>query len=214
MKPIIILFSILSIISCSNFSEMNEEAKKAQEKNEAVFKSISKEWNFDFPKTRPEIQNTLDNWNDWRQFQNELEQKPKTTLTAFQLKIKNVSGRADSLHLKVPEKFNNPQVRSRLLTLDTQLNSLETYLNLRLIPEKKVVSLIKAVNQEIAGVYIQMEEVVIKEAIPMEIGEAEMIHALDTSRNANTNRMEEAMKKEEDSSKAFFERKNKRRLIK
>lgn len=213
MKQLITILSVFLIFSCNN-SELNEEAKKAQEKNEAVFKTISKEWNFKFPNSRPEIKTTLDNWNDWRQFQNELEQKPKTSLTAFQLKIKNVAGRADSLHLKVPEKFNNPQVRSRLLTLDTQLNSLETYLNLRLIPEKKVISLIKAVNEEIAGVYIQMEEVIIKEAIPMEIGEAEMIRALDTSRNANSNKMEEAMKKEEDSSKALFERKNKRRLIK
>lgn len=195
MKFIYSFLLLLVLVSCNDFSDLNAESEKNKQRNEAVFKAISKEWNFVFPATKPEIQTTLNEWKDWRQFQNELEQKPKTSLLAFQMKIENVSKRADSLHLTVPAKYNNPQVRSRLITLDTQLNSLNTYMHLQVIPEKKVIGLIKSVNEEIKSVYKQLDEIIIKEAIPMEIGEADLIKALDTSRMATEKVFDDNIKK-------------------
>lgn len=196
MKYLLSLYIIsLLFISCNNFSELDADSEKTKARNEQVFKTISKEWNFVFPKTRPEIENTLKEWKEWNQFQNELQQKPKTSLLAFKMKIENVSKRADSLYLQVPEKFNNPQVRSRLITLTTQLNSLNTYMHLQVIPEKKVTGLITTVNEEIKSIYKQMEEVVLKEAIPTEIGEEEMIKALDTTRMASDNIFNENLEK-------------------
>lgn len=195
MKFIYSFLLLLVLVSCNDFSDLNAESEKNKQRNEAVFKAISKEWNFVFPVTKPEIQTTLNEWKDWRQFQNELEQKPKTSLLAFQMKIENVSKRADSLHLTVPAKYNNPQVRSRLITLDTQLNSLNTYMHLQVIPEKKVIGLIKSVNEEIKSVYKQLDEIIIKEAIPMEIGEADLIKALDTSRMATEKVFDDNIKK-------------------
>lgn len=168
------------------------EIERAKQHNDSIFKEISKNWNFTFPKGSPEVENTLNDWNHWHQFQNELEQKPKTSMLAFKNKIENVSKKADSLSVTVPERFNNPQVRSRLITLNTQLNSLDTYMHLNNnIPKAKVIALIKSVNEEIRGVYNQMEEVLIKERIPMEIGEEAMIRALDTTRLANSKSFEE-----------------------
>lgn len=196
MKYLASLYIItLLFISCNNFSDLDADSEKTKARNEQVFKTISKEWNFVFPKARPQIENTMKEWKQWNQFQNELQQKPKTSLLAFKMKIENVSNRADSLYLTVPEKFNNPQVRSRLITLDTQLNSLKTYMHLQVIPEKKVTSLIKAVNEEISSVYKQLEEVLIKEAIPMEIGEEDMIRALDTTRMASSTIFNENLEK-------------------
>lgn len=195
MKFIYSFLLLLVLVSCNDFSDLNAESEKNKQRNEAVFKAISKEWNFVFPVTKPEIQTTLNEWKDWRQFQNELEQKPKTSLLAFQMKIENVSKRADSLYLTVPAKYNNPQVRSRLITLDTQLNSLNTYMHLQVIPEKKVIGLIKSVNEEIKSVYKQLDEIIIKEAIPMEIGEADLIKALDTSRMATEKVFDDNIKK-------------------
>ncbi len=196
MKYLLSLYIIsLLFISCNNFSDLDADSEKTKARNEQVFKTISKEWNFIFPKTRPEIENTLKEWKEWNQFQNELQQKPKTSLLAFKMKIENVSKRADSLYLQVPEKFNNPQVRSRLITLTTQLNSLNTYMHLQVIPEKKVTGLIATVNEEIKSIYKQMEEVILKEAIPTEIGEEEMIKALDTTRMASDNIFNENLEK-------------------
>lgn len=196
MKTYIILFitSIL-FVNCADNNNQNIESSKEEQKNTEVFKALSKKWEFHFPNTKPEIQSALDNWNDWDQFKKELEQKPKTSLRAFQLKIENVAQKSDSLSLSVPEKFNNPQVRSRLVTLTTKINSLDTYLHLKEIPQQKVFSLIDDINSELKGVYSQIDEIIIKQAIPKEIGEDDMLKALDTSRMANSKAFEESISK-------------------
>jgi hypothetical protein len=187
-----ILASVL-LVSCNDFDEQAKEAEKLAQKNELVFQNISKKWNFNFPQAQPEIEKVLLSWNEWQQFQKEMQQKPKTSLLAFQMKVKNVSGKADTLVVTVPEKYNSPQVRSRLITLNTKIKSLDTFIHLQDIPEKRVIQLIEEINTEINGVYKQWNEIVIKAAIPKEIGEDEMIRALDTTRNANSKLMEEKM---------------------
>lgn len=194
-KQVILYLFTLLLLSCSDRGNQSENSAKAEQKNAEVFKTISEKWVFNFPNSNPQIQNALKNWNDWDQFKKELEQKPKTLLRAFQLKIENVAQKSDSLSLSVPEQFNNPQVRSRLVTLSTKINSLDTYMHLDNIPQKKVFSLIDDINGEIKGVYNQLDEVIIKQAIPKEIGEDEMIKALDTSRMANSKVFEESVTK-------------------
>lgn len=191
----IILASML-LVSCNDFDEQAKEAEKLVQKNELVFQNISKKWNFNFPKAQPEIEKVLLSWNEWQQFQKEMQQKPKTSLLAFQMKVKNVSGKADTLVVTVPEQYNSPQVRSRLITMNTKIKSLDTFIHLQDIPEKRVIQLIEEINTEINGVYKQWNEIVIKAAIPKEIGEDEMIRALDTTRNANSKLMEEKMELE------------------
>ena len=191
-----LLYFILAcvlLVSCNDFDEQAKEAEKLAQKNELVFQNISKKWNFNFPQAQPEIEKVLLSWNEWQQFQKEMQQKPKTSLLAFQMKVKNVSGKADTLVVTVPEKYNSPQVRSRLITLNTKIKSLDTFIHLQDIPEKRVIQLIEEINTEINGVYKQWNEIVIKAAIPKEIGEDEMIRALDTTRNANSKLMEEKM---------------------
>lgn len=182
-------------VNCADDTNRNANSTKAAQKNAEVFEGISKKWNFKFPATKPEIQSVLNNWNDWDQFKKELEQKPKTTLLAFQMKIENVAQKSDSLSLTIPAKFDIPQVRSRLVTLNTKINSLDTYLHLQVIPQKKIFTLIDEINIELRGVYNQMEEIIIKQAIPREIGEDDMIKALDTSRMANSKTFEESVTK-------------------
>ena len=147
-------------------------------------------WQFNFPKPTQQVAITLNKWNDWRQFEIEMLQTPKSTLSAFQMKTKNLSSKADSLTISMPIDYNRPQILSRLSTLNTKLKSLETFLNLRIIPQQKVAKLIPEINEEIKGLYKQWEEIIIKNAIPKEIGEELMIQALDTARNANSNAMQ------------------------
>lgn len=195
LVPIFFLF--IGFTSCNDFSEQNEESIKINQKRDAVFKSISKKWLFVFPEnTNSEIKETISNWNEWQQFKRELEEKPKTSLLAFQMKVKNVSKKSDSLSLTVPENFNIPQVRSRLVTLNTKIKSLNTYIHLGEIPEKRILTLITEINEEIKGVYTQWDEVVTKKAIPKEIGEDDMIRALDTTRLANKKFQDEIIENE------------------
>ena len=198
--PIVLFFIFLSLVACDDFSKQNEESLKLAEKKEVVFKAISKKWNFVFPKARPEVQQVINDWNHWEQFKRELQEKPKTSLLAFQLKVKNVSKRADSLSITVPQGFDIPQVRSRLVTLNTKIKSLDTFIHLNDIPEKRVLTLLTEINEEIQGVYTQWDEIIIKKAIPKEVGEDDMIRALDTTRLAKKRFQEEVI--ENDKNKA------------
>lgn len=189
---ILFIFS-LGLISCENDAQQKIEAQKIAQKNEAVFKNISKMWQFNFPTPRPEIKATLNSWNEWRQFEIELSQKPKSTLSAFKLKTKNVSSKADTLAITAPYEYQKPQILSRLTTLNTKIKSLETFMNLEVIPQEKIAKLIPEINEEISGLYKQWEEIIIKKAIPKEFGEEYMLQALDTTRNATPEQMKQKM---------------------
>jgi len=191
-----ILVLALGLMACENDSQQQLEAQKIAKKNEAVFKNISKMWQFNFPNARPEVKSILNGWNEWRQFEIELSQKPKSTLSAFKMKIKNVSSKADTLVISIPMEYNKPQILSRITTLNTKLKSLETFMNLEVIPQQKVAKLIPEINEEISGLYNQWNEIVIKKAIPKEIGEELMLQALDTTRNAKKIDFDELERKE------------------
>ncbi|MCU4187754.1 hypothetical protein M9Q43_01080 [Flavobacterium sp. HXWNR29] len=191
-----ILVLALGLMACENDSQQQLEAQKIAKKNEAVFKNISKMWQFNFPNARPEVKSILNGWNEWRQFEIELSQKPKSTLSAFKMKIKNVSSKADTLVISIPLEYNKPQILSRITTLNTKLKSLETFMNLEVIPQQKVAKLIPEINEEISGLYNQWNEIVIKKAIPKEIGEELMLQALDTTRNAKKIDFDELERKE------------------
>jgi hypothetical protein len=187
------IFFVIALSSCQDDKQHLIDAQKIAQKNEAVFKNISKMWQFQFPSARPEVTATLNTWNAWRQFEIELLQKPKSTLSAFQLKTKNIATKADALVTTIPFEYNKPQVLSRIAALNTKLKSLEMYLHLNVIPEQKVAKLIPEINEEIKGLYSQWDEIIIKKAIPKEIGEDLMLQALDTTRNARPKLMQQKM---------------------
>lgn len=187
------IFFVIALSSCQDDKQHLIDAQKIAQKNEAVFKNISKMWQFQFPSARPEVTATLNTWNAWRQFEIELLQKPKSTLSAFQLKTKNIATKADALVTTIPFEYNKPQVLSRIAALNTKLKSLEMYLHLNIIPEQKIAKLIPEINEEIKGLYSQWDEIIIKKAIPKEIGEDLMLQALDTTRNARPKLMQQKM---------------------
>lgn len=196
-----ILILFLGLISCENDAQQQLEADKIVQKNEAVFKSISKMWQFNFPNASPVIKANLNAWNEWRQFEIEMRQKPKSSLSAFRLKTKNITTKADTLVATAPLEYQKPQVLSRLTTLNTKIKSLETFMNLQVIPEDRIAKLIPEINEEIKGLYNQWEEIIIKKAIPKEIGEDLMLQALDTTRNARPKEMKEKMEASEQTKK-------------
>ena len=200
IKAFILILS-LGLISCENDAQQQLEADKIVQKNEAVFKSISKMWQFNFPNASPVIKANLNAWNEWRQFEIEMRQKPKSSLSAFRLKTKNITTKADTLVATAPLEYQKPQVLSRLTTLNTKIKSLETFMNLQVIPEARIAKLIPEINEEIKGLYNQWEEIIIKKAIPKEIGEDLMLQALDTTRNARPKEMKEKMEASEQTKK-------------
>lgn len=182
-KLIVLLLPLVLFFSCQDEDAIREKQRlKTLEKSELIFEQINKNWNFKEVNTTEEVESILKNWNQWNDFSTELEQKPKSSINAFRKKAIALSKKAEDLNKNIPEKFNNPQVKSRISIIVTQLHALDLYINLDKIPADKVVSIIPNVNKGLQSLQAQFQEILRKEKIPMEQGEADMIRMLDTTR--------------------------------
>jgi len=157
-----------------------------QKKKELIFKTINKGWIFFDTPINTTSEATLKTWPEWRDFMNELAIKPKKTITAFQKKAKTLSTKAIALNNNIPTQFDTPQIRSRIATLITQVQMLNLYINLDKVSDKKVTELVAEINLELVSLQRQMDKIVEKSKIPMEIGESELLMMLDTTRAIQT----------------------------
>lgn len=184
IKSSLLLLLLLLLFSCNNKEERMADSNKAAKHNDSVFTIINQNWKFNIPPATPKVQSLITGWHDWRMFNQELQQKPKNSLTAFRLKARNLSAKTGILENNIPPRFNKPAVRSRISTLNTKIKSLEMYLDLEYIPTKKVIPIIQDISTEVISIQSQMNEIIVKSEIPKEEGELLMLQALDTTRNA------------------------------
>lgn len=178
------LFLVLFLtLSCQNNKEQRliETAKEAK-KQEIIFDYINKGWNFNAKPLNPASQGLVEMWNEWRIFLIELNQKPKSTIGAFQKKAIELSKKAADLNNNIPVAYNKPEVKSRIAVLISKINSLNMFLNLDKIQDKKVVALVLEINIQLISLQSQLDEIVRKNTIPKEEGESDLIQMLDTSR--------------------------------
>lgn len=173
----------IAFSSCQDDTAQRKiEQEKEAKKNDAIFKAIEKAWVFNVAPMESGAQNVANSWNEWRNFLSEINQKPKSTIGAFQKKAKTLSLKVVELNNNIPAKYNLPQIKSRIAVLTTKIKSLNLFINLNQIPEKKVVALIPEINSEISSLQLQMQEIVRKSLIPIEDGEEDIIRMKDTSR--------------------------------
>jgi hypothetical protein len=178
--PFLIVFIFFS---CQQDNEKRLiQQQKELAKNEVIFKKISSAWNFRTMNLQPSSQELVKDWAQWRLFLTELQQKPTSSIGAFQKKSKTLSIKADEVLQSIPGEIFMHEFKSRFTVLLTKFRSLEMYLSLDSIPDQKVINLIAEINLQMASIELQMNELVRKNQIPMEKGEADMIRMLDTSR--------------------------------
>lgn len=207
-KSLFIVFVSFFLFSCEEDTTQADN-KEILAKNSQTFNLVNSVWNLSIPSTSPNVQRELSNWNAWQQFVIEVNQKPKSNLTAFQLKTKNLSSKIDSLGINIPTSFDKPQVKSRISSLSTKIRMLDNFINLTDVPQNKIKELLPEINQEIAALVGQWEEIYIKKQIPTEEGESYMIRALDTTRNANPELMMEKIRKQDSINNLQLKDKNK-----
>lgn len=184
IKSSLLLLASLLLFSCNDKDERMVDSDKAAKHNDSVFAIINQNWKFNVPPVTAKVQSQIGGWHNWRMFNQELQQKPKNSLTAFRLKAKNLSVKAGVISNGIPRRFNTPAVKSRISTLNTKIKSLEMYLDLEYIPTKKVIPIIQDISTEITSIQNQMNEIIVKSEIPKEEGETIMLQALDTTRHA------------------------------
>ena len=119
---------------------------------------------------------------EWRAFLTEINQKPKSTIGAFQKKAAALSKKVVDLNNNIPAEFNKPQIKARIAVITTKIKSMDLFIHLNQIPSGKVVKLISEINTEIDYFQLQLEEIVKRSQIPMEEGESDLIMMKDTAR--------------------------------
>ena len=186
-------FSTLLLLSLF-FSSCQEDPKvrlleqeKETKKREVIFNNINNGWNFNSQPLNGTSRELTTYWAEWRVFLNELGQKPKSSIGAFQQKAKTLSKRAAELNNNIPIKYNLPEVKARIAVLTTKVNAINLYIHLNQIPDKKIVQLVQEINSEVASMQWQLDEIRRKSEIKIEDGEGDMIRMLDTSRAIPTN---------------------------
>lgn len=181
------LYSLLLLVTFL-FSCQQDDAKSKAEKlkdikkKEAVFYAINEAWFFDIPEMTEKARVITNNWAELRLFVTELDQKPTSSIGAFQKKAKILSKKVAELNNNIPAEFNTTPVRSRIAILNTKINSLNLYINLRDIPVKKVEKILAEINVELYWFYEQMEEIIIRSEIPAEDGEPDFMLMKDSTR--------------------------------
>ena len=191
-KIILALLSFFLFISCKKDETLLIiEQQKEVKKQEVIFATINKNWSFNAFPSNQSSQSLNQNWAEWRVFLKELSEKPKTSIGAFQKKAKTLSKKALELNNNIPVTYNKPEIKSRISAVITKINTLNLYINLKNIPDQKIVKLIPEINQEVQSLQLQFAEIDTKNQIKMEDGEEDMIRMLDTTRaisveNSNT----------------------------
>jgi len=186
MKYIYLAFiGLIMFSSCDENQVSQEEQQKIiDQKRDSIFKTIDDQWIIQIPKINQNVQSHLTNWKEWNDFEKEYKLKPVTSLSAFLKKAKSLSKLAADLQNNIPEVYNKPDVKSRIDLLNTNINSLEMLLELDLIPAKEVKDLFVQINKNYQSLANQFDEILIRKAIPMEVGEQDMIQSLDTIKRA------------------------------
>jgi len=183
-KKLTLLFLVLFMqFSCRNSNEQRlADNVRDTKKKELIFSAINKGWIFYDSPINTTSEATLATWTEWRAFMVELSSKPKKTIGAFQKKAKVLSTKVMALNNNIPSQFDNPQIKSRIATLITQVRMLDLYINLDRVSEKKVIELVSEINIELVSLQRQMDKIVEKSKIPLEAGESEFLKMLDTTR--------------------------------
>lgn len=182
-KISLLLFLIFVLNSCQNENEKRlAENLKVAKKNEKIFNNINKAWVFiDEPINEVSEKNAA-SWNEWREFLEELGEKPRKTIGAFQKKSTAISKKAMALNNNIPVQFNQPQIKSRISILITKVKMMDLFIHLSTIPDEKVTFLIGEINKELVSLERQMDKIVEKAKIPKEEGEEDFLRMLDTTR--------------------------------
>ena len=180
LKLLYTFLAIVLLASCKDDSEKRRlENEKQQKKNELVFEKVSKAWDFYDEPINETSENLASDWSEFRSLLNELRLKPKKTIGAFQQKATAISKKAAAMNDNIPEKFNLPQVKSRIATMTTKVRLLDLYIHLDAIPVDKLTKIIAEINNELASLQRQLDKIEVTSNIPVEEGEAELKKMMD-----------------------------------
>lgn len=182
-----LLISLLLILnSCKdNTKELQENQIRLQEHNDSVFKVLNEKWNFRMPAVSKSVSEEIKDWKQWSELNDELKFKPVSSIVAFQKKTEKLNSILSTLPSSLPTELDQPEIRARFTVLINTFNFVDMYLRVNPVPIDEINTLLPQVNKQLSSITQKMDEIMIKKSIPKEMGEEEMLRALDTIRHAN-----------------------------
>lgn len=181
-----IVFTALSIISCKKEARqvVNSVSKISQD---SLVRSIHGKWKFAVSVNNPSISKNLSNWEDWRNYVNELTIAPNPSLGNMAHKATKLVEKVAVLKNNIPEKYNKQETKARLALLETNVRNLDMLLGLEPINIKEVQKLLANIQKNTNSIINQFDEFEVKAKIPKEIGESELFQPIDTIKRATLN---------------------------
>jgi hypothetical protein len=67
--------------------------------------------------------------------------------------------KAQELNNNIPLTYNKPEVKSRIASVATKINSINLYIHLKMIPDDKIIKLIPEINEELRSLQNQLAEI-------------------------------------------------------
>lgn len=188
----ILLLGLLGLLfSCQDENAQHTaDLKEITQENNDAFKAISAKWGFTIAQPTPGAAAQMANWQEWKLYVKELQQKPKANLEAYREKAKLMVTRAEGLLNNMPPLFDTPATRTRISVLITKVRLIYMLIGAdNSIPANRIIALINDISRESNLLLLQFDEQVRRSQIRAEQGEEEMIRALDTVRMANPDAM-------------------------
>lgn len=154
---------------------------------DSMVKNIHEKWKFTVNVSNPAINSKLSNWENWRNYVNELTITPNAGLRNLIHKSNALVEKAAVLKNDIPEMYNRPETKARFSLLETHVQNLNMQLELEPLNVKEINTLLANIQKSTNSIINQFNEFEIKSKIPKELGEDQLIQPIDTIKRATLN---------------------------
>lgn len=182
---VLIFFSTL-FVSCKK-EVVTTPVVTSKISQDSMVKSIHQKWKFTVVVANPAISTKLNNWENWRNFANELTITPNASLRNFVHKSNGLVEKVAVLKNDIPEMYNKQETKARISLLETHIQNLNMQLELEPLNVKEINSLLTNIQKNTNSIINQFNEFEIKSKIPKELGEDQLIQPIDTIKRATLN---------------------------
>lgn len=154
---------------------------------DSLIRTIHDKWKFTVALSNPSVSVKLSNWEEWRNYVNELTISPNASLSNFSFKSAALVQKANALKNGIPELYNKQETKARIALLETNVQNLDMMLELEPLNLKEILRLLAAIQKNTNSLVNQFDEFEVKARIPKEEGEDELRQPVDTVKRATLN---------------------------
>lgn len=154
---------------------------------DSLIRTIHHKWKFSVSISNPAVSSKLNNWEEWRNYVNEITISPSPSLSGFTFKSAALVQKVNALRISIPELYNKQETKARIALLETNVQNLDMLLELEPLNPKEITKLLAAIQKNTNSLINQFDEFEVKSRIPKEEGEDQLLQPVDTIKRATLN---------------------------